>query len=286
MPPPMINARVLAGLCAATVAMLPGVGSAQTPDADPFFNAYSAAFGRGHYALSDGTAAEIYRGNFSKKLRDSRFDGGDGVGIRLLLPVTVGTQDVNDDDLPAGRDDPRVEQAAFLPGVELEFAPGERWALRTRAQLGTSKEYAGADRSSRLAAVGLRSRYTFADAKLQPSLIGGLLWAAFDPDGGERQSLVRFTAGLELDIPAARWQVRGQSLAWRPHVLWDGYYRPSPLAPADSNYAQVDSEWQLGVAVRRETGFKILFFRFDGVGVAYRFSEHSEGLRLYLNSVF
>jgi hypothetical protein len=276
----------LLGFGVAAAGAFPTLGSAQAADADPFFSAYSAAFGRGRYGLSDGTAAEIFRGNFSKKLRDSPADGGDSVGIRLLLPVTVGTQALNDADLPALRDDPRVEQAAFLPGVELEFAPGERWALRTRAQLGQSKEYAAEELSSKIAAVGVRSRYTFTDAKLEPALIGGLLWAAFDPEGGERRSLVRVTAGLELDIPAAAWRVRGQPMAWRPHVLWDGYYRPSPLTPADSGYARVDSEWQIGVAAHRNTGFKILSLRFDGVGIAYRFSEHSEGLRLYLNSVF
>jgi len=35
-----------------------------------------------------------------------------------------------------------------------------------------------------------------------------------------------------------------------------------------------------------EDGFKILFFEFDAVGVAYRFAEHGHGLRFYLNSVF
>jgi hypothetical protein len=267
---------------------LPGTGAAQPPaeDADPFFNAYSAVFGRGRYTLSDGTAAEVYRANFSKKLRDSRADGGDGLGLRLLLPVTVGTQALADDDLPAGRDERRVEQASFLPGVELEFAPGERWTLRTRAQLGASRETAGDEPSSRIAAVGVRSRYTFADAKLAPALIGGLLSTSFDPDTGERRSLVRATVGLELAIPAAAWQVRGQPMTWSPHLLWDGYYRPSALSAAGSDYTRVDSEWQIGVAARRDTGFKFLFVRFDAVGVAYRFSEHSEGLRIYLNSVF
>jgi hypothetical protein len=276
----------LLGFAAAAAGASPAVGFAQDADVDPFLSAYSAAFGRGSYALRDGTVADIYRGNFSKVLRDSRTDGGDGVGIRLLLPTTVGTQALGDEDLPPGRDGPRVEQAAFLPGVELEFAPGERWALRTRAQFGQSREYAGEKLSSKIAAAGVRSRYTFTGSKLAPSLIGGLLWAAIDPERGERRSLVRVTAGVELDIPAATWSVRGQPMAWRPHVLWDGYYRPSAITPADAAFAPVDSEWQIGVAARRDSGFKILFMRFDAVGVAYRFSEHSEGLRLYLNSVF
>jgi hypothetical protein len=254
-------------------------------DADPFAAPYAAAFGRGQYALTDGTEAEIYRGNFSWKLRDSPADGGNGAGVRLLLPVTVGDQAFDGEDLPTGREDRQVEQASFLPGVELEFAPGDRWTVRARAQIGQSREYVTDDVAT-IGAVGIRSRFTFENAALRPSLIGGLLWAGFEPDDGVTRSLVRLTAGMEIDIAAARWQVRGHPMGFRPHLLWDGYYRPSALTPAAQDYARVDSEWQLGVAAYREPGFKIWFLRFEGVGVAYRVSEHSSGLRLYVNSVF
>ena len=89
------------------------------------------------------------------------------------------------------------------------------------------------------------------------------------------------------EIPAARWRVRDSPMRWRPHVLRDWYYRPpAALAFGDENFERRDAEWQLGVAAAREGGFKIWFIRFEAVGVAYRFSEHSDGLRFYLNSVF
>jgi hypothetical protein len=188
-------------------------------------------------------------------------------------------------DLLPDRKNRRIDQASFLPGVELEFAPGDRWTVRTRAQIGESREYASNDVAT-LGAVGVRSRFTFENAALRPSLIGGLLWAGFEPDDGVTRSLVRLTAGVEIDVAAAQWQVRGHPMGFRPHLLWDGYYRPSALTSAAEDYARVDSEWQLGVAAYREPGFKLWFLRFDGVGVAFRVSEHSSGLRLYVNSVF
>jgi hypothetical protein len=76
-------------------------------------------------------------------------------------------------------------------------------------------------------------------------------------------------------------------MRWRPHVLKDWYFRPPPaLAYGDGGVERLDDEWQLGLAAAREDGFKFLFFRFEAVGIAYRFSDHSSGLRLYLNSVF
>jgi hypothetical protein len=171
--------------------------------------------------------------------------------------------------------------------VQLEHRVGERWTLRSRAQIGRAEELEGAEQSARLAAIGVRSRVVFDEAPGSPALINGLLLTGFDMSGGERRSLLRLTAGVEFDVRAARWQVRDSPMRWRPHVLKDWYYRPPPaLAFGDEDFARLDDEWQIGVAAAREDGFKILFIRFDAVGVAYRFSEHSDGLRLYLNSVF
>jgi hypothetical protein len=256
---------------------------AQSADTDPFYWPYAAAFGSGVYRLSDDLETQTYRGNFSIKLREA----GDKAGLRLLLPVAIGVEDRDGDFRPLDRGADNLQHAAFMPGIEMEHRPGERWTLRTRAQLGYGEEHAGTEQSARLAAVGLRGRIAFDDAPGKPALIGGVLWTGFDPSAGERRSLLRFTLGTELDIRAARWRVRDSPMRWRPHVLKDWFHRPPPaLAFGDDDFAQLEDEWQLGVAAAREDEFKILFFKFDAVGVAYRFSEHSEGLRFYVNSVF
>ena len=260
---------------------------AQSEDATPFHWAYAPALGAGVYRLGDGTEAQTYRGNFSILLRDPPESNEDRAGLKLLLPVAVGLQNLDDGALPVDRPTDRVEHAGFLPGVELEHRVGERWTLRTRAQLGTAKELEGAEQSARLAAVGVRGRLAFDSAPGKPALIAGLLWTGFDPSVGERRALLRATTAIELDIRAARWRVRDSAMHWRPHLLKDWYYRPpAALGFGDAGVEQLDDEWQLGVAAAREDGFKLWFARFDAVGVAYRFSDRSGGLRLYLNSVF
>jgi hypothetical protein len=274
----------LAWACAAGVALVAAPCSAQTEDTDPFHWAYAASLGGGVYRLGDTTEAQTYRGNFSVRLREAE---SNRAGVRLLLPVAVGLQNLDDDDLPLDRPSDKIEHAGFLPGVELEHLVGQRWTLRSRAQFGYAEELEGTEQSARLAAVGLRSRVAFGEAPGKPALINGLLWTAFDPSVGARRALLRVTAGVELDIRAARWRVRDSPMRWRPHVLKDWYYRPPPaLSYGDEEFARLDDEWQVGVAAAREDGFKILFFRFEAVGIAYRFSDHSHGLRLYLNSVF
>jgi hypothetical protein len=279
-----MHLRSLARCCVACFAFAAAPCIAQTSDPEPFHWPYAASLGSGVYRLGDGTEAQTYRAKFSVTLRDAREDRA---GVRLTLPVAFGVQNLDDDALPLDRGNDGIEHVGFLPGIELEHLVGERWTLRTLAQLGYAKELEGTQQSARLAAMGLRSRVEFDDAWGNPSLINGVLWTGFDSSAGERQSLLRVTAGVELDIRAAHWRVRGSPMSWRPHVLKDWYFRPPPaLAAGDDDAELLDGEWQLGVAAARNDGFKILIFKFDAVGIAYRFSDRGGGIRFYLNSVF
>ena len=260
---------------------------AQEPDDfDPFHWGYAPMFGAGDYRQADATETSVVRVSPSILLREPRVREGPNFGARLLLPFTLGVQDFDDEDLPPGRPSDELEHAGFLPGVELEF-PGERFTGRVRGQVGWGTELEGREEAARMAAFGLRTRLAWPDAAGSPALINGLLWAGFDRDSGERRSLLRFTQALEFDVAVPRWQFREQTMHLKPHVLADWYYRPPEwLAFGDEGFGHVETEWQIGLLARRELGFRIFRFEFEGVGVAYRFSEHSEGLRFFLNSVF
>ena len=163
--------------------------------------------------------------------------------------------------------------------------------LRTTVQGGVAKELEGDERSARLGSFGVRGRLKFGDAPARPALIAGLLWAGVDPSEAEKQSLLRLTAGVELDIGVPKWEVRGHSMRLLPHVLEERYRRPpSALAlgdePSGDTPHNQGAETQIGVAAGRDEPFKILFLKFNAVGIAYRFSDRSDGFRLYLNSVF
>ena len=282
-----IRRGVLRAFAASLALATAGAAVAQPRDVDPFHLGYAVAFGSGAYRLSDGTETRVVRGSFSKRLRETPSAAEGGPGLRLLFPVTVGVQNLDDADLPPDRPTDRAEYVAFLPGIELEFPAGERLTLRARGQLGWGKELQGSEQAVRLGAAGVRSRLVWPRAAGRPAWISGLLWAAFDPDEGERQAMLRFTQALEFEVDVPRWQFRDRPMRLLPHVLGDWYYRPPPaLAYGDGDFEQLEREAQIGVAAGREGGFKILWFRFDAIGIAYRFSEHSDGIRFYLNSIF
>lgn len=119
----------LARACAAGAALVAAPCTAQTEDTDPFHWAYAASLGAGVYRLGDGTEAQAYRGNFSVRLREAE---SGRAGVRRLLPVAMGLQNLDDDDLPVDRPSDEIEHAGFLPGIELEHLVGQRWTLRSR----------------------------------------------------------------------------------------------------------------------------------------------------------
>ncbi|HET8699569.1 MAG TPA: hypothetical protein VFO94_18940, partial [Gammaproteobacteria bacterium] len=284
--------RAAAALAAAFVALHSVPVAAQS--VAPFHWGFSPAFGRGRYELDDGTEAQIYRVIVKPPIRrppgdEDRDASKRGPGIRLVLPVTAALLDTPDEQLPPGRSTDHVEAYSFLPGVELEFAPTERFTLRTNAQAGWGKELEGDERSARLAALGVRGRLKFGDAPGRPALIGGALWAGVDPSEAQRQALLRLTAALEFDVGVPRWQVRGHSMRLLPHVLVDDYRRVSSAASfangggdggagsgADDGEGAAagdaasagtvprdrGSETQIGVAAGRDEPFKIWFFKF------------------------
>ena len=270
----------------ACVAPLPFASAQEPGDDEPFHWGYALAFGTGKYRLTDGTEARTLRVAPSVKLRDAAVRWGSNFGVRLVLPIAVGVQNLDEVDLPPDRPSDEVEYAAVMPGVELEF-PGERVTLRVRAQAGWGTELESVEASARFYAVGIRSRFVLPDAPGRPALINGLLWAGLVPEEERRQSLLRLSQGIEFDVPVPRWQFRGRTMHLKPHVLADWYYRPpSELALGDEDFDHTATEWQVGLAARREGRFKLLWFKFEGVGVGYRFSQQSEGIRFFLNSIF
>jgi hypothetical protein len=271
---------------AATVILASSTDAATQPsDVEPFHFGYAPMFGSGVYRLSDDTETRVVRLSLSKRLRAP--SAARGPGIRLLLPLTLGVQRGDDEESPADRPADRIEHAAFLPGVELELPRSERLTLRVRGQVGWGAELEGPEDTARLYAVGIRSRLMWPNAAGRPALINGLLWAGYDPELTPRRSMLRLTSALEFEVPVPRWQFRDETMHLKPHVLVDGYYRPpESLAFGNDEAEHLTTEWQIGLAAGRETGFKLLWFELDSIGIAYRFSERSEGIRFFIGSVF
>jgi hypothetical protein len=249
--------------------------------------AYAATFGTGVYELGESTEALVVRAPFSLRLRTADPSKRCNCGLRLLLPVAVGVQNFDIDALLAGDFPRRVEQVSFLPGVEIELPRNERWTLRVRAQVGWGTELGGDQDSAWIYAAGIRSRLMWPERKLRPTWIIGMQSTGYDAEHLERQSLARLTNGIELDIGVPRWEFREEPMRLMPYVLNDQYVDSVHVfSVVDEAVDELDSEWEIGVAAGRDRPFSIFGIEFDRVGIGFRFSEESRGIRILFGSIF
>jgi hypothetical protein len=251
--------------------------------------AYGAAFGTGTYELADGASTvSLIRLPINAKLREPGAARGCRCGVRLLFPITIGVENLDLGDLGDFEDlRERTNEFAFFPGIEFVLPRTEHWALKITGQVGAGLRTDGDRERSRLYGAGIRSRYAWPEVAGRPAIINGLYWSAYEPEDDELHDLARFSAGLEFDVPVRRWQFNDASMRLIPHVLTNWYFRPAEIDPILSGEAtDLSREWELGLAAGREGGFSLFGAKFDSVGIAFRHSASSRGIRLFVGSIF
>ncbi len=244
---------------------------------------YAAAYGTGRYTLGGGNTITVVRVPLHWNLHAPRSGTGCRCGISVLLPITLGVENLDLADLPH-----RADALGFFPGIELMLPRTAHWDLKLTAQIGVGKRRAaGYTETAKLFGAGIRSRYTWHDAPGAPALIGGLYWSAYRVDGGSTRSLARFSTGAEFDVPVPRWTFHGEAMHLIPHVLADWYFNPLDIEPIlTGTRKKVHLEWEFGLAAGRDDPFKILGAKLASVGIGLRFSEHSRGIRFFVGSIF
>jgi hypothetical protein len=279
--PILVLASAMSSLCS------PFAAAQQVGEVKLTHWAYAATFGSGVYQLGEGTEVRVVRAPLSWAWLKPDANRPCRCGIRFLFPVTLGMQTFDFENIFSSELPQSIKQMSFLPGVELELPRSELWTLRVRAQGGWGSENGDRRESAVLYSAGIRSRVVWLDRALQPAWISGVDWSGYNPEQGERESMAKLTNGVVLDIPTPRWQVRGETMHLMPHVLNDWYFRTlDVLSVSDATIESLDSEWEVGVAARRSRSFSILRIKFDRVGLAFRHSDSSRGIRFFFGSIF
>jgi hypothetical protein len=277
-------AWVFAAAAAPATAQVAGVG------AERHFNwAYAAAYGTGTYELAGGaTQVSMLRLPLNVKLREPGKPRGCACGVRLLLPITIGVENLDLGDLPRPADlRDRTNEFGFFPGIELVLPRTEHWTLKVTGQAGAGLRTDGAREWTRLYGAGIRSRYAWPKGAGRPAVINGLYWSGYEPEGGELQDLARFSTGLEFDVTVPRWRFNDATMHLMPHVLADWYFRPAEIDPIiGGERKDLTREWEIGLAAGREAGFSLFGAKLASVGIAVRHSADSRGLRLFVGSIF
>lgn len=285
--------RTLSILCLFCVILISGVEkpmSAQDTmsreDTSMIPWAFAVAIGSGIYGIGEENTIYVIRvqPRISKYFSEEKAPGERRLKLEVKLPVAFGVQDF---DIIRGNFPSSLQNLSFAPGVEVQVPVTSRWTLRPHAHIGWGRELAGDGESAWIYWFGLRSLLTFGTGKFDFGLVNTLTRGGYTPNRGEAQDLSILGTGIEIDHPLGNLKSGGDQLYLKSHVYNFWYHDKLELfLSPDKGPVELRMEWEIGLAIGKKGKLKIWLFSFDRIGVGYRFSDYTKGLRIFFASYF
>jgi len=251
--------------------------------------AYAPAFGTGGYRVGENREVYVirfqpmftYRFKYESVFRDRE------LVLEFKLPVTFGVHNFNFGDI-LGADFPdSIQQISFTPGLEIKLPVSNRWNLRFYGNLGYGSDTLEGGERAWIYWAGFKSRFVFPIKKLNLGIINGYGGHGYTPNHGNSENLSSLMNGLELDIPIGKIASSEKPFFLKTHVMNFWYFdNVDFMIDPGKELASLGSEWEIGLAVGKAQRIKLWLFRIDRIGVGYRFSPQSNGIRLYFSSFF
>ena len=292
--PPLCLVRVLTRLLIAVIgqAFLVPSAHAQTQYLEPnaVHWAYSPYFGTGWYQVRDDRDVYVMRIAPEWSLREAEIfdDGQRKVGIDFKLMLTAGLDSFSFDDLPGAIDPENLASLTATPGIDITVPVSQRWSLRPHVYVGWGK-LLGESNSAWSYWAGVKSRYTFSETRLDWALVNSVAYVGYTPSEGSAADFWLLMAGLEFDYPLGDRKAGGEQyfLSW--HGMYTTFGDDLNLDFIVGVSDPITDQWELGFSVHKgESRFEMGWFRFDRLGLAYRFSStgNLKGISLVFKSAF
>lgn len=270
-----IRASLLIGLCL-FLAARPGITQTTITanEAENLVNyAYGTLFGTGFYEL-DGRSVAILQFPVGFDLREAekkRF------GMRFELPIAIGLQNYDFTSIPEFDLD-NLATLSVMPGIKFSFLLKERWTLDPSVYLGYGRDITN-NIGSILYGAGLSSRYKFNLAKPRLTFGTNVIANGYTPEQGPSRFITRFGAGLDALFPT------GMTLGDRDLLIGTFgiaylFLNELEVRSPTQGTIKIRNEYEIGIAVAGEPAFKFLGFKFERMGLSYRFSEHTDAILL------
>jgi hypothetical protein len=258
------------------LAVRPGV--AQTtrslPEVENLVNyAYGNLFGTGIYSL-EGRTVGILQFPIGFELREAEKNR---FGMRFELPIAIGIQDYHFDSIPEFDVD-NLATLSVLPGVRFSFLVKQRWSLDPSVYLGYGRDVTN-HIGSVIYGAGLSSKYKFDLVKPRLTLGTNVIANGYTPQQGESRFITRFGLGLDALFPTGMTIADRNLLVGTFGVAYLFLNELEVKSPTDVPI-KVRNEYEIGIAVAGDPAFKLLGFKFERMGLSYRFSEHTNAILL------
>jgi hypothetical protein len=269
--------RILHGAFALGVLSLATDSSAQSIDEDEnIVNfAYAVVFGTGVYKVQDQKAF-VLRVPFSYTLREPSTERP---GLKILLPALAGYYDYDYDKILEGELPGDAATLSFVPGLELEYVRSENWRLKPYGQIGFGRDFKN-DEDALIYAAGLKSHYRIPyEGRFRFAFGSKGIYSGYDPDNGSNQSLGVAAVGLDAIYP---WGLSlfGKQTNLANFLIYNWYIDSPGFEQATGDTESIAGEFEWGIALGFEQPSRLLGFRFERLGLAFRYGGDIKAIRL------
>ncbi len=229
---------------------------------------YPIVMGTGVYKI-DGRRLSMI--TLPLSITSARLDEDDPeFGVKWLLPVTVGYDEVEDFDWLEDQIDENLVTLSAMPGLQVSIPLDDTWIVRPFAQAGAGHDFVSSEVFI-LGAVGARLLGTWIfDERWE------VRWGASARLAGELQlnsgrehgfSLVETGVDLRRDVPV---RVAGQQLNAGVYYRLQSYYPEWTVGKRLTDRSEIHDIHELGVSVGLLQPRKILGYTFRRVRIGYQ----------------
>lgn len=252
--------------------------------------AYASAFGTGIYYLwGDEIKTYVIRiqPRVTKRIPLKKYEDKRELLVEFIVPVTFGVRTFDFKDIIEGEFPTRLRQISVTPGVEIEIPVNRRWLLRPFGNFGWGTETGSEKISAWIYWAGIKSRWAFQKGNFDFALLNGIASYGYIPSDGDSHGMSVLTTGLEVEHPLGNLSWHGDQLYLKTHLINYFYLNHDQLMVSSAKILiDLGAEWEIGASIGKKMKFKIWFYKFDRLGLAYRFSKNTRGIRLYLDTSF
>ncbi len=252
--------------------------------------AYGAYFGTGWYRIDADRDIYVirYTPRWELSEADIADDGTRTIGIEFRFPITFGLNNFSYDDLPGSIDPDNLSSVSVTPGIDITIPITEKWLLRPFGAVGWGGSFNNSESVTTYWG-GIKSRYSFQHGKLDWALLNSVTYVGHTPSVGPSDDFWPLMAGLEFDYPLGKRKLDGEQVFLSWHGTYTTFEEDLTNVIDDGSITPISDQWELGMSFRKEEGrIKILFLKFDRLGLAYRFSTSGDfkGISFVFRSTF
>ena len=215
-------------------------------------------------------------------------DGNRSAGIYWKLPVSVGLDRFEYDDILGAVDIDNVSFLSANPGIDVEIPINPVWSLRPYASVGYGWALDGSQ-SAWSYWGGIKSQLTLHSGNSNWRLLNQVGFVGYTPNEGPSDSFWPVMAGLEFDHAVGTIRADGGRLRLHWHASYSVFGDDLEFSGNPTGNSSISDQWEFGAAIgKRDSPIRIWFLNFDRLGIGYRTSSNGdlEGITFVFRSMF